>query len=116
LFTAAAVIGAILITHAAQPRDFSGSVTFTMARAFAFNLTSVYAMKVASVFLLTASTIVLKTGITARWTAIAGYAAAAFILLGSLSVDWAFLVFPLWVLLVSADILVREYRQPRASP
>lgn len=109
LFTAAAAIGAILITHAALPREFSGSVTFTLARAFAYNLTSIYAMKVASVFLLTASTIVLRTGITARWTAMVGYAAAAFILLGSHAIDWTFLVFPLWVLLVSGDILLREY-------
>ena len=58
----------------------------------------------------TASTIVLRTGITARWTAIAGYAAAAVILLGSHLVDWTFLVFPLWVLIVSCDILLREYR------
>ncbi|HEY5795866.1 MAG TPA: hypothetical protein VIU82_12695 [Bosea sp. (in: a-proteobacteria)] len=116
LFTAAAAIGAILVTHAALPREFSGSVTFALARAFAYNLTSIYALKVASVFLLTASTIVLKTGITARWTAIAGYAAAAFILLGSHAIDWTFLVFPLWVLLVSGDILLREYGQPRSSP
>ncbi|PTM42847.1 hypothetical protein [Bosea sp. 124] len=109
LFTAAAAIGAILITHAALPRELSGSVTFTLARAFAYNLTSIYAMKVASVFLLTASTIVLRTGITARWTAIVGYAAAAIILLGSHIVDWTFLVFPLWVLLVSGDILIREH-------
>jgi MFS family permease len=115
LFTAAAAIGAILITHAASPRALSGSVTFTLARAFAYNLTSIYAMKVASVFLLTASTIVLRTGITARWTAMAGYAAAAFILLGSHALDWTFLVFPLWVLLVSGDILLREYRQTGSS-
>lgn len=109
LFTAAAAIGAILITHTAAPRELSGSVTFTLARAFVYNLTSIYAMKVASVFLLTASTIVLRTGITARWTAMVGYAAAAFILLGSHAVDWSFLAFPLWVLLVSGDILQREY-------
>lgn len=115
LFTAAAAIGAILITHAALPRELSGSVTFALARAFAYNLTSIYAMKVASVFLLTASTIALRTGITARWTAMLGYAAAAFILLGSHAIDWTFLVFPLWVLLVSVDILLREYGQARTS-
>jgi hypothetical protein len=116
LFTAAAAIGAILITHATLPREFSGSVTFTLARAFAYNLTSIYAVKVASVFLLTASTIVLRTGITARWTAMVGYVAAAFIMLGSHVVDWSFLVFPLWVLLVSGDILLREYRLSHSSP
>lgn len=110
LFTAAAAIGAILTTHAVLPRELAGSVTFTLARSFSYFLVSVYALKVAGVFLLTASTIVLRTGIAARWTAFCGYAAAAFLLLGSHIVDGAFLVFPLWVLIISGDILVREYR------
>lgn len=111
LFVAASAIGAILITHAARPGELAGTVTFTLARSFAYNLASIYAMKVSSVFLLTASTIVLRTGITARWTAFTGYTAAAVILLGSHLVDWTFLVFPIWVLIVSCDILVREYRR-----
>jgi hypothetical protein len=109
LFVSASAIGAILITNAALPREFAGSVTFTLARSFAYNLTSIYALKMAGVFLLTASTIVLRTGITARWTAFAGYTAAAVILLGSHVMDWTFIIFPVWVLMVSADILVREY-------
>ncbi|MGX5735856.1 hypothetical protein [Bosea thiooxidans] len=36
-------------------------------------------------------------------------ALAAFILIGSHVVDWTFLIFPIWVLIVSADILIREY-------
>lgn len=64
----------------------------------------------AGVFLFTASTILLRTGIAGRWTAILGYAAAAVILIGSHMVDWTFMIFPLWVLVVSADILVRERR------
>jgi len=112
LFVAASAIGAILLTHAARPGELAGTVTFTLARSFAYNLASIYAMKVSSVFLITASTIVLRTRITARWTAFAGYAAAAVILFGSHLVDWTFLVFPLWVLVVSCDILAREYRRP----
>ncbi|MGO4173231.1 hypothetical protein [Bosea sp. TAF32] len=110
LFVAASAIGAILLTHAARPGELAGSVTFTLARSFAYNLASIYAMKVSSVFLITASTIVLRTGITGRWTAFAGYAAATVILVGSHLVDWTFLVFPIWVLIVSCDILIREYR------
>ena len=109
-------IGAILITHAALPRELSGSVTFILARSFAYHLTSIYALKMAGVFLLTASTIVLRTGITARWTAFVGYAAAALIILGSHFMDWTFLIFPIWVLVVSIDILIREYgSQTKAS-
>ena len=116
LFTSASAIGAILITDAALPRELSGSVTFILARSFAYHLTSIYALKMAGVFLLTASTIVLRTGITARWTAFVGYAAAALIIFGSHFMDWTFLIFPIWVLVVSIDILVREYgSQAKAS-
>lgn len=116
LFTSASAIGAILITHAALPRELSGSVTFILARSFAYHLTSIYALKMAGVFLLTASTIVLRTGITARWTAFVGYAAAALIILGSHFMDWTFLIFPIWVLVVSINILIREYgSQAKAS-
>ncbi|CAH1660584.1 conserved membrane hypothetical protein [Hyphomicrobiales bacterium] len=115
LFVAASAIGAILVTHAARPGELAGTVTFTLMRSFAYNLASIYAMKVSSVFLLTASTIVLRTRITARWTAFTGYAAAAVILFGSHLVDWTFLVFPVWVLIVSCDILVREYGHAEPS-
>lgn len=110
LFVSASAIGAILIVHAALPRELSGSATFMLARSFAYHLTSIYALKMAGVFLLTASTIVLRTGITGRWTAVMGYAAAVFILLGSQFLDWTFMIFPIWVFIVSADILVRDYR------
>lgn len=109
LFVAASSIGAILIAHAALPQELMGSVTFTLARSFTYHLTSIYALKMAGVFLLTASTIVLRTGITGRWTAVTGYIAAAIILLGSHFMDWTFMIFPIWVLIVSIDILVREY-------
>lgn len=91
-----------------MPGELTGSVTFIWARSFAYNLASIYAVKMAGVFLLTASTILLRTGITARWTALAGYVAAVFILFGSHVVEWSFLIFPLWALIVSADILVSE--------
>ncbi len=112
LFTAASAIGAILIAHVALPRELAGSVSFILARSFAYNLASIYAVKMAGVFLLTASTILLRTGITARWTALAGYVAAGFILFGSHVVDWSFLIFPLWALIVSTDMLFSE-RDPQ---
>jgi hypothetical protein len=112
LFVSASAIGAILITHAIAPNELRGSVAFTLVRSLAYHLTTIYALKMASVFLITASTIVLKTAITARWTALLGYIAAAVILLSSQVLDWAFFLFPAWVLVVSITILVEEFRRP----
>jgi hypothetical protein len=115
LFVSASAIGAILIADAAAPNELRGSVAFTLARSLAYHLATIYALKMAGVFLMTASTIVLRTAITARWTALLGYAAAALILLGSQLLDWTFFVFPAWVLIVSIAILVEEFRPPSAA-
>jgi len=42
--------------------------------------------------------------------AIVGYAAALLLLFASTSIPWLQLVFPVWVLLVSIDIVVLSFR------
>jgi hypothetical protein len=118
------LISAILLVlrtlrlHPGDPGDWLEAQTWKVELALhllpfasivADHPTSIDALKVAGVFLLTASTILLRTGITTRWTAFLGYAAAAFILIASHVVDWTFMIFPVWVLIVSADVLAREY-------
>lgn len=115
LFVSASSVGAILIAYSALPKDVPGSMTFMLARSLAYHLTSIYALKMAGVFLMTASTIVLRTGIAARATAIIGYIAAAIILIGSQFMDWTVIIFPIWVFIVSVDILIREARSPAAG-
>jgi hypothetical protein len=115
LFVTAAMIGAVLVTYAHEPASFPGSPEFRLARSFAYYLTTACALKMAGVFMLTASTLVLRTGFTARWTAIVGYVAAATIILASPFMDWTLLVLPIWVSIISANILVEEFRRPREN-
>jgi hypothetical protein len=112
LFVAASAIGAILIAAGSAPDHLRGSETYLLARSLAYNLASIYTLKMAGVFMLTASTLILRTRFTARWTALLGYAAAAIILLFSQFIGWTFFAFPIWVLVVSVNILVEEYRRP----
>jgi hypothetical protein len=114
-FVAASGTGAILVTHVIAPVEFPTSVAFTFARSLVYYLTSVYALKMAGVFMLTASTMILRTKFTARWCAVAGYIAAVTILVGSQFLPWTLFLFPVWVLLVSLNILVKEFRRPPAS-
>jgi hypothetical protein len=116
VFAAASVTGAILAAHAADPLGFDGSPAFRLGRSLAYHLTSIYALKMAGVFMLTASTMVLRTRFTARWTAFLGYGAAAFILLGSQVFDWTLVIFPMWVLVLSVNILSEEYHRPAPVP
>ena len=105
LFAAAAVTGAILIAFASHPQELIGSATFHFARAAAYSLVNVYMIKMASVFMITTSTVAIYTGVAPRWLAVLGFALALILLFGSFYISWSFLVFPLWVFLLSASIL-----------
>jgi len=105
LFTSAAMVGAILTAFALQPEQLMGSATFHLARAAAYSLVNVYMIKMASVFMITTSTVAIYTGIAPRWLAVFGFALALILLFGSFYISWSFLVFPLWVFLLSACIL-----------
>ena len=107
LFVAGAATSAIVF--AARQPGFVGSPTFHLARSLAFDLTSVYAMKMASVFMFTASSLIVRTGFTARWTALMGYGVGLVVLLFSQSATWTLFLFPLWVLTVSITILVEQW-------
>jgi hypothetical protein len=115
LFTAAAVVGAILIAFTLQPQELIGSATFHFARAAAYGMVNVYMVKMASVFMITTSTVAIYTGIAPRWLAVLGFALALLLLFGSYYVSWSFLVFPLWIFLISISLLRDTIRQSRAT-
>jgi hypothetical protein len=116
LFTAASIVGAILIAFTMQPQELIGSPTFHFARAAAYSLVNVYMIKMASVFMITTSTVAIYTGIAPRWLAILGFVLALILLFGSFYISWSFLVFPLWVFLLSACILNDSIRTPSGQP
>jgi len=110
LFAAAAIIGAILLVFAADPREMANSATLHFARALAYNLMNIYAVKIAGVFMISTSTVAIYTGMAPRWIAILGYALALILLFGSYYLSWSFAVMPLWVLLISVHILIDNFR------
>jgi hypothetical protein len=105
LFVAAASVGAILVAFTAHPEQMIDSATFHVARATAYNLVNIYMIKMAGVFMITTSTLAVSVGFLPRWLAVAGYGLALFLLLGSYSFSWSFVVFPIWVFVVSSCIL-----------
>ena len=56
--------------------------------------------------MISTSTISLYTAIAPRWLAVLGYVLSGLLLLGSYFIAWSFVVFPLWVFLLSLSILV----------
>jgi len=115
LFVAAAVFGAIVLVHAAHPEALRDSPAFAFARAFAYTLVNVYAIRMAGIFMFITSTIALRTAFVARWLAVPGFAMGLFLLFASPWVDWSFIVFPLWALLISVYLLVTSLTREAAS-
>jgi hypothetical protein len=112
LFAAAAVTGAVtLLASTQEPGELINSATFHFARATAYIITNVYAIKMGAVFMFSTSTVVIYTGIAPRWIAYIGYLLALAVLIGSYYVGWSFAVLPIWVLLISAYILIDNLRR-----
>jgi hypothetical protein len=111
LFVFSALFGALIgvagLHHGKPPLDI-----WQLGRATTFNLAAVYAVRMAAVFTLVASTIAFRLRIHSRVVAGFGYAAGLLLLFASSSIPWLMLVFPVWVLLVSINILVLSYRAP----
>ncbi len=108
LFVAAAVIGAMLIAFKDEPAAFA-LPTFGFARAVSSSLVNVYMVKMAGVFMISTSTVAMSTRFAPRWLAALGYLLAALLLIGSSFLRWSFALFPLWVLLLSVQILAGSF-------
>jgi hypothetical protein len=110
LFVAAAVAGALVASALASA--LPGSGTLALGRNVTTSLLNVYAMRMAAVFTLTTVTIARRTQIVSRWLTLAGLACALVLLVGIGITPWVELLFPLWILALSLDILLAG---PRAS-
>jgi hypothetical protein len=110
-FASAAVAGGILLAYDVRREAFVESGDYSFGRAITYVMLNTYAMRMAGVFMISSSTLFLRLEITPRWMALLGYVLAAALLIVISQVSWISLIFPLWVLLVSVYILVRDFRE-----
>jgi len=75
-----------------------------------YRITNVYAIRMAGVFMISLGTIWVRTRLMPRWLAFLTYALALGLLLTISSSLWVTLIFPAWVGVVSAYILVTNLR------
>ena len=111
LFSSAAMAGGIMIAYGATPTALIDSETYGFARAVTFVVLNTYAIKMAGVFMISTCTLFLRTKVTPRWMALLGYVLALLLLVSISRSSWVFLVFPLWILLISVYILIENYRR-----
>jgi hypothetical protein len=115
LFSAAALAAGLLDAVADGRLVLPDSETYYFGRRAVYTLLNVFAFKMAAVFMFSTGTIGLRTAFLPRWVAFVGYGCAAVLLLAITSWLWIGLLFPLWVMLVSAVVLAAEFGKRRES-
>ena len=110
LFCAAAVVLSTVVALSPNSAVRIDANTFAFARNLTFHLMNVYAIKMAAVFMITTSTLAAYTRFVPKYVAYLGYPLALLILFGSQYREWSFFIFPVWVLLLSTQILIDNYR------
>ncbi len=110
LFVASGVAMATL-APACTARTGASPEGCTLGRSIAAILMNTYAMRMAAMFMFSTSSIGLRTGFVPRWLTFSGFAIGLVLLLGIKLTLWVQLLFPLWVLVLSVDILVETSRE-----
>jgi hypothetical protein len=110
LFASAAFSGALVEAIVSGRFQVVRNETYYLIRLLGRSFLNVFAIKMAGVFIFSTSTIVLRTSILPRWIALSGYVCALALLLVITNWPWIALLFPLWMLVLSACILVAEFR------
>jgi len=113
LFAAASNVGALLTLY-----DGADSVSPEYVRevgAVSTALLTTFGIRMAAVFTMVVTTLGRRTRIVPRWLVVLGYIVAVVLLLAPPRTEWTVLLFPLWVLLLSLDILVSSLR-PTPAP
>lgn len=111
LLVSAAVAGALLESIAIDGHLAAQSEMFAFGRRASYVLMNVYGIKMAAVFIFMTSSIGLRTAFLPRWLAFVGFAVGLVLLLVITEFAWIALLFPFWVLLVSAYVLIADFGQ-----
>lgn len=111
LFASVAVSGATVETFTVADRLPAQSETYVLARRLSYLLMNPFAIRMAAMFMFATSTIGLRTAFLPRWLAFVGFVVGLVLLLVITDFAWIAVLFPLWVILVSAYILFTEFRR-----
>ena len=109
-FVSAAITGGLLAIYAADPDLLFGSGILVFGRAMIYKFNNIYAIRMAGMFMMVLGTIWVRTGLMPRWLALLTYLTALTLIIGVAFWPWSTLFFPAWVFIISAYILVLNYR------
>jgi hypothetical protein len=107
MFVSTAVAAALVATNAGVTDPAAHVEVIAFGRMIVVSAAKTYAIRMAAVFMISLATIWLKTGLMPRWLVAVSYLVALGLLIAGDVSMWLTLAFPVWVLVVSALILLR---------
>jgi hypothetical protein len=108
LFASAVAAGALQEVTPALNIQPAGREIYDFVRLLSYTSLNVFAIKMAGVFIFSTCTIALRTKIFPRWIAFSGFVCGVTLLVVISNWLWIALLFPLWILLVSTQILLAD--------
>ena len=102
-----AVAAALVATNAGVTDPAAHVEVITFGKMVVVSAAKTYAIRMAAVSMISLATIWLKTGLMPRWLVAVSYLVALGLLIAGDVSMWLTLAFPVWVLVVSALILLR---------
>lgn len=112
MFVATAIATGLIAGISSGPQEPG---VLALGRNVPATLLNVYSMRMAAVFTLTTVTIARRTEIVSRWLTFAGVATALVLLVAVGISAWAELLFPVWILALSVDILAASRKAARGT-
>jgi hypothetical protein len=107
MFVSTAVAGALVATDVGVTDPAAHVAVIAFGKMILVSAAKTYAIRMAAVFMISLATIWLKTGLMPRWLVAVSYLVALGLLIAGDVSMWLTLAFPVWVLVVSALILLR---------
>jgi hypothetical protein len=107
MFVSTAVAAALVDANARGTDSAAHVAVIAFGKMIVVSSAKTYAIRMAAVFMISLATIWLKTGLMPRWLVVVSYLVALGLLIAGDVSMWLTLAFPVWVLVVSALILVR---------
>lgn len=115
MFVWVGAIAAAIASANASPDVFADSSAFVFAGSFIKVMGRDVMLRMAGVFMLSAATMWMQTRLVPRWLVVVTYIGAVILLVGGPELGPVRMAFPLWVLTVSAVILVIARRAGHAA-
>jgi len=111
IFVSMAVAGAILITYPMVTGETADYSAIIFGRAVMVQISNVYALRMAGVTMISLATIWIRTGLMPRWLTVTTYLLALTLLVVVNFNLWITLIFPVWVMMISVETLVKNLRR-----